>query len=216
MEKPHWTEQEIELLKRRYSSTDKTALCKLFPNRSWRSIAHKGARVRIARKSVMNYLRPRRIGTLSHDDAVYLAGLLDGEGMFTVGIRRTEKVVKGNTYGRISLTPLVSITNTYQPLIEWCHTTLGGSTLKAPYEQDEKRKVVRTLQLARLLDIKALLEQTLPYLKVKRIQAELLLQYCNIRIKDKWSDHNPQLFEIAKQIRELNRKGKTPLTPPAS
>lgn len=217
MERPRWTKKEIELLKAYYSSADRGTLHHLFPDRSWRSIIHKGTRFRIPRESIRGYLRPSTL-QLSHDDALYLAGLLDGEGMFTVGVRRSEKVVKGETYGRVALTPLISITNTHLPLIEWCHSVLGGSTLKSPYDAGGKRKIVLTLQLSRLLDLKALLEQILPYLKVKQRQAELLLEFCNIRLSDKWSAHNPKLFDITNELRTLNKKGKgtAPVMPPAA
>jgi hypothetical protein len=210
MKKPHWTKKELDILKEYYSSQSKTDLQSLLPGRSWMGILHKGRRQGILRASIKAYLDPQTIKPLSHDDIVYLAGFLDGEGMFTVGVRRSAKIVKGIRYGGVCLTPFISITNTYNPIMLSFHELLGGSVLKSPYNSpDGKRKTVRTLQITRLMDVKALLEQVLPYLRVKQKQAKLLLEFCNLRLEDKWMEHNPRLFDIANEIRELNKKGKS-------
>ena len=109
--------------------------------------------------------------------------------------------------GGSPLTPIISIANTKKELMTWLSTNIAGCTLKQGYDS-RNRKDVFTFQIARLLDVKALLEQVLPYLIVKRRQAELLLEFCNLRLKDKWMTYNPRLFEIAKEIRHLNKKGK--------
>jgi len=106
------------------------------------------------------------------------------------------------------LTPLISITNTFKLLVDWLHPRLGGCTLKSPRTKGDKWKTVYTVQVARLLDVKALIEQILPYLIVKWRQAELLLEFCNRRLQDKWMEYNPRLFEIAKEIRRLNKKAR--------
>ena len=205
MKKPHWTDQEVDILEKYYSSRDTEELQKLLPRRSWESILHRASRQGTIRSSVRAYLREQRIMTLPHDETIYIAGILDGEGMLTVTIKGG-RIALGN--GVNPLVPLISITNTSQPLIDWLHPRLGGCTLKSPYSKGDKWKIVQTLQVARLLDIKSLIEQTLPYLIVKRQQAALLLEFCNTRLQDKWSEYNPQLFQIAKEIRNLNRKGR--------
>jgi len=62
------------------------------------------------------------IPTLEHDDAVYLAGLIDGEGMITINFYGTRP--------RPRMRPLISIANTDKDLITWVRTRLGGVTLK--------------------------------------------------------------------------------------
>lgn len=208
MKKPHWTDREIDLLKKYYETGSKEDLAKLFPERSWRSILHKGRRLQQCRASIVHYLRPRTIGELTHDQRVYLAGFLDGEGMITISVKKNKAYP---SRGGNPITPLISITNTYKELINYLKTILHGSTIKTFHSSHLGGKDVWVLQIARLLDVKALLEQIVPHLFVKKKQAKLLLEFCNIRLKDKWMRYNPRLFEIAKEVRRLNRKGK-PIT----
>lgn len=203
--KPHWTDEDIDLLRKYYETGSREDLLKLFPHRSWRSINHKGRRHQLVRASVKHYLCSRTIGDLLHDQRIYLAGLIDGEGTVTISVRKSKS--KPGVMGS-PLTPLIIITNTNKELIDHLRTTLHGSTLKTQHRTGHC-KDVWALQVARLLDVKALLEQITPYLFLKRRQAELLLEFCNLRLEDKWMRYNPRLFEIAKEIRKLNRKGKT-------
>ncbi len=204
MNKPHWSEKEIQILQEYYSTRNKEELLKFLPGRSWTSISHRASRLGQARSSVVHYLRNRQIGTLIHDEAVYIAGLLDGEGMLTISVKGG-RIKQGSAV--YPLTPIISLTNSHIGLIEWLRPRLGGCTLKSPYTKGSKWKVIYTLQVARLLDIKALLEQTLPYLIVKRHQAELLLEFCDLRLKDTWMPSNPRLWKIAIEIRDINKKG---------
>jgi len=162
----------------------------------------------MARAPITRFLKPAQIGKLPREDILYLAGLLDGEGMITISVRKGGKTIKGKIYERVGLTPIISFTNSCKNLIDWLTSVLRGSTLKSPYEKGDKWKVVYTLQIARLLDVKLFLEQTLPFLKVKRRQAELVLEFCDLRLKSKWREYPERLFEIAKEVRRLNKKGK--------
>lgn len=208
MQKERWSDEEITTLKQSYASGNKVDLQKLFPGRTWRSIHHKALRLKIYHASIKAYLRPKIIDQLEHDDRVYLAGILDGEGTITIGIRKRTKTVKIETYESVNLVPLVSVTNTYTELIDWVNNILKSSRLKTPYEDYRgDRKTVHTVQLTRLLDVKCLLEQVFPYLKVKRQQAKIVIEFCTIRMQEKWSEHNPHLFDLAMQVRTLNKRG---------
>lgn len=203
--KPHWTDKEIDQLKKYYETGSREDLQKLFPDRNWGGISHKGRRLQQARASVTHYLRPRSVGELTHDQRAYLAGLLDGEGTITISVRKNKAdPLKGGS----PITPLITITNTNKELIDHLHAILNGSTIKTHGRLGIGDKDVWVLQIARILDVKALLEQIAPYLFVKKRQAGLLLEFCNLRLQDKWMRYNPRLFEIAKEIRKLNRKGK--------
>lgn len=205
MKKPHWTDEDIDLLKRYYETRSKEEVVKLFPERSWSSLRHKAERLKVYRASVKHYLRPKRIGELQHDDKVYVAAITDGEGMITVSVKKNRA---DPHKGGSPLTPLIGISNSKKELIDWLHSILFGSTIKTGKEDIQRnRKAVWAVQVARLLDVKCLLEQILPYLKVKRRQAELVLEFCNVRLEDSWATYNPRLFEIAKEVRKLNRKG---------
>lgn len=204
MKKIRWSDEEIDILEKYYATRNKDELLKLLP-RSWESVLHRASRLGTARTSVKAYLREQRIGKLSHDEAVYVAGMFDGEGTFTIYIKGC--IITSGNGVTPPLRPIISLVNTSQPLIKWLRPRLGNCTLKKPHTKT--RKAVYILQIARLMDIKTLLEQISPYLIVKKKQAELLLEFCNLRLQGKWREYNPRLWEIAKEIRKLNRRGNS-------
>jgi len=205
IKKPHWTDKDIDALKKYYETGSREDLQTLFPNRSWISINHKGRRLQQARASVKHYLRPRSIGELTPDKRAYLAGFIDGEGTITVSVKKFNANPK---HGGSPLTPIITITNTNKEIIDHFHAILYGSTIKIHNGINPHDKDVWVLQIAKLMDVKALLEQIMHHLIIKRKHAKLLLEFCNLRLNDKWIRYNPRLFEIAKEIRKLNRKGK--------
>lgn len=202
--KPRWSEHDIDLLEKYYETGSKEYLMKLFPRRSWSSIDHKGRRLQHVRSSIRHYLRPRSMPELSMEDRLYIAGLVDGEGMITVSVKKNNAIPgKGGS----PIQPLITISNTNKELIDYLKSLLHGSTLKTIHAKG-RRKDCWTLQIARLLDVKALLEQIVPYLRVKKRQAKLLIEFCNVRLNDRWMKYNPRLFQIAKEIRRLNCRGR--------
>lgn len=102
--------------------------------------------------------------------------------------------------------PIILVSNSNKDLIDYLHPLLLGSTIKTAKET-EIRKTVYQIQIAKLLDVEALLTQILPYLVIKKRQAELVLEYCALRKKDTLLTYNDRLFEIAKEVRGLNEKG---------
>ena len=205
MDKPHWTDKEIDLLRRYYSTSDIASLEKLFPNRSWRAILHKANRLQYGGTPIIHRFRPVSIPDLSLERKCYVAGVIDGEGTITVAIRKSPKNILPN------MTPMVLVSNSNKDLIDYLHPLLLGSTLKTAKE-NEIRKSVFQIQIAKLLDVEALLTQILPYLMVKRRQAELVLEYCALRKKDTLLSYNDRLFEIAKEVRFLNERGPAKLS----
>jgi len=204
MKKPHWTDEEIDIIKTFYETKDKQELLNLLPKRSWLSIQHMAEKLRVPRSSIRAYLWPRRVPDLTYELRLYFAGLLDGDGSFLITVQLNKPEVGDYP----SLRPIITIANSNRKLIDWASSKLNTYTLKTPYEKRPERKAAFTLQIARLLDVKAVCEQVGPYLVAKKRQAELLLEFCNIRLEDKWMDYNTRLFEIAKEVRILNKKGK--------
>jgi hypothetical protein len=105
---------------------------------------------------------------VSDTDAAYMAGLIDGEG--TIGIIR----YKGKSYGT-----LLAITNTHQGVLEWCHEKFGGTRNRVT------RKTIRPqdgwstpyMWQANSHRVKAVLVHCLPYLKIKKDQAILAIEF---------------------------------------
>lgn len=194
MEKRRWTEEEIRVLKENWGKVSKEELEKLLPGRSFHSLHHKASRMRIPRACVKALLKPRRIPKLSLEEKIYTAGIIDGEGTITLYV-----------HGGI-VTPLTDISNNHKGLITWLRKHLGGGTGYTQTDTRGNRRPTYHVKFTRLLDVKALLEQILPYLIAKKKQAELVLEYCNLRLQDKALEYNPKLYEIAIQVRRLNER----------
>lgn len=192
--KPHWTEEEIRLLKEHYHSSRLEELKKLFPRRSGGSISHKGTRLQIYRASVSTVLRQRRIPELKLEEKVYIAGIIDGEGTITLYV-----------HGGI-MTSIIDLCNNHLGLIDWLEEHLHCGSRYTNINHKRVRPTYH-IKFYRLLDVKALLEQVLPYLIVKRKQAELVLEFCNLRLQDKFLEYNPKLYDLAIEVRKLNERG---------
>ena len=106
--------------------------------------------------------------------------------------------------------PIVLITTTSMELQNWLMTNIHGYTQKIRYYRhgEKSMQLLYSFQVARLLEIKALLEQIIPYLVIKQKQAKLVLDYIAIRLEGTRLEYDTRLFDIAKEIRELNRKSK--------
>jgi hypothetical protein len=201
VKKPHWSLEEIELLKHYYETEDPSLLETLIPNRTYDSIMHKAERLRLRRVKVVHYLEPSTIQVLTEKQAAYLAGLIDGEGTITIAFRYGD----GKKHVTPNMFPLILISNTNKALIDYARNLVQGSTLKQGNGISRNRKLVYQIQIAKLLDVENLLTQLLPYLIAKRRQAELALEYCHVRKEDTMLSYNPRLFEIAEEVRALNR-----------
>lgn len=101
-------------------------------------------------------------------ELAYLAGFLDGEGTFTV-----YKAVQ--TSGTV-YSALISAAATDVDIITWLLQTFGGNSY-APFCRGNRQQAYQW-QLRRKELLVPLLEQLTPYLKIKQLQAKLLLKYC--------------------------------------
>jgi len=201
--KPHWSSDEIEVLRRYYTSETSQELRDLFPHRTSIAIKRKADRDQIFADSINKWLKEKTLPSLKHDDVVYIAGFLDGEGMITIAVHDN----RARSDHSVSLLPLISIANTDREQMEWLHGLLQGSILLTSTGR-RGCKTAYILQLSQLRNVKSLLEQLLPYLRVKKRQAQLVLEFCNIRLQEQLGKRCDRAFEIAKEVRDLNKRGK--------
>ena len=132
------------------------------------------------------------------EDIQYWAALLDGEGTVTV-------FIQGDEYIR----PKVGISSSTLPVLEEFMSIFGGCIVtKKRYNL--KHKPAYTAWLDGKKNCEPFLRQVLPYLKIKKAQAELVLMIIDnmgkpgkvISIEDKVFR-----FKILEKIREVNKRG---------
>jgi DNA-binding CsgD family transcriptional regulator len=122
----------------------------------------------------------------TNEERAYFAGLFDGEG--TVIIAKTGK----------HLHPRISIANTYRPVIEEISRLWGGRAGLNHRKNSARRKC--WVWSASTREAESIIKCVLPYLKVKKLQAEFLLEFYETKSKERRK-------VIAKRISWLNRYG---------
>jgi len=108
-------------------------------------------------------------------DLAYMAGIVDGEGCFYIGLIPKKQ---GDGYVTEHYRGLLKIDNTEHILIDWLNETFSGTNSAATRCTSTKRFTREVFSWIatgdRLLD---LCEQILPYLTIKRKQCEIMIKF---------------------------------------
>jgi len=104
----------------------------------------------------------------STEDVIYTAGLLDGESTITANNRLGIPTKRQAVHFRILLS------NTFLAITEWLQKTWGGKV----YNVKQAKAVYKPMRVWYISAKEAanVLSQVLPYLKIKKRQAELVLE----------------------------------------
>ena len=119
-------------------------------------------------------------------DIGYLAGIIDGEGTITL-CRISENKSKGRTE---HIRPIVQIVNTNMPILLRCQALLAeitgrqatinsksfGSNPKLSHWKDSHQ-----IQIVKQQDVKLICKALIPHLSGKKLQAELVFKFVEIR-----------------------------------
>lgn len=131
--------------------------------------------------------------TLTGAQAGYIAGLIDGEGSFSLYPTRN---------GR-SMNVSMTITNTDRRLLDWCRDASGVGALIAQKRRDyTNRRLQYVWAVNARNDLRALLPQVIPALVGKAEQAKVVLRYCEARAACEVVDVN----EYAGVVPRLNAR----------
>jgi hypothetical protein len=142
-------------------------------------------------------------GNWTEKELAYLAGIIDGEGSFCLHNFGTHRFGSG-----------LAIGNTDLRLMEWIHSHFGG-VVRAERRTSAKWKQIWRWT-AKASEIEAITRAVLPYLIVKRQQAELLLAYRAtvapvVNTKSSTNDTSHEVkqerFRIHTELRALNKRG---------
>lgn len=113
------------------------------------------------------------------DKIIYLSGIIDGEGSIQIEIQSTNKVRKMDYYSIRLL-----VINTSKELMDWLNENFGGKVTA--------RKLIpnrRQCYKWNLCSYNAakLLEQCLPYLIIKKREAEVLIEFMQTKPEGTWN-----------------------------
>jgi hypothetical protein len=196
-----FTDEEKQILMKYYPSLPKDKLMALLPGRSWLTIKTIAPRMGLRRQIIASRLGGVK-ENISETDLAYLAGLIDGEGY--VGVRESNNRKRG-----YQLSPIVEISGTNFPFLLKVREKIGAGHIRTYDSKNRKWKSSVKFQICRLIDIVALLNRLLPYLILKKQQAELLIQFCNSRLKTplRGNSYSEEEINIFYKLKELNRKG---------
>jgi hypothetical protein len=135
-----------------------------------------------------------KINILSDVDAAYLAALIDGEGSISMNKTHTNDNNRNTTYCL-----RVKITNTFPGIMDWVALVVGhGNVCKAKkYHSHYKQSWTWSIVGRRAID---LLYQIYPYLRIKKLQAEVVFEYAKtitypgqVKLSQDTIDHRAEL-----------------------
>jgi hypothetical protein len=134
-------------------------------------------------------------------DKKYIAGFIDGEGSIALYKHKDIRVKKGYT-----LHPMFDIVNTNLEVLKAINNLVNG---KIKYKTKQIGcKQVYLIQLQDYKQIKSILEILLPYLIVKKKQAELMIEFCNSRLKSNGKKYSERDYKIVDLFSKLNKRGE--------
>ena len=113
-------------------------------------------------------------------EAAYLAGFIDGDG--SIGIYYLGDHHRDNRNGSRYYIPRLSVCNANAEVLEYLQYVWGGSLLTTAHEGNPHNPAgLYRLQWQAQADLLCILPEIIPYLVVKKEQAELLLTWCESR-----------------------------------
>lgn len=191
----YWTDEEIKFLENNYRAMTDKEISK-YIERDAKAIQYK--RVEIGLKKRKNDNFSSSLPELTEVEKAYLAGLLDADGsisLFKYKINQNEKISS-----RVSVA--VSITSANKEFTEEINKMVGGV---AKRRSDVHYETV----IAKQIDILTFLQNLLPYLRLKKKQAQIMINYCKDRIETRRqkgdnAPYSEKSFKLAKQIKKLN------------
>jgi len=106
---------------------------------------------------------------LSETDKAYFAGILDGEGWFSL-----HRVIRHKPSNSPSYSASIGVSNTSKSLIDWIREKLGGTIrVRLPKDGDLGKKI-RYEWRAQISIARMIIPDVLPFLKIKKEQAEVM------------------------------------------
>jgi hypothetical protein len=142
---------------------------------------------------------------LTEVQKAYIAGIMDGEGFICIG----RSISKNRS--RWEYTPMVSATNTNRELLTWLQATtrIGNVSPKPDSARKKNWKVAHQWRL-RAYEMPKFLQAIEPYLVIKQVQCELMLEFLanTPHIGGRTTDAQDLLSRVIwSEMADLNKRG---------
>lgn len=191
-----WTHNETEKLKQLYPGTRVVRdILSHFPGRGIDSVRSHAYHLGF-QKLPIGKQQPLE---MSSHDAAYLAGFIDADG--SISIRMTTNPRRRK---KVQLHATIAIYNTNVEVMNWLANKIGGQHSRM-FKKHQRHKDILVLQSRSVIDVAKILRTVLPYLIVKRRQAEIVLEFCENRIL--YSGYTEREFELKDIVQALNHRG---------
>jgi len=196
-----WSEEEITFLRNSYKEmTDKEIAQKV--RRSPESIQTKRGELRLI-KCQQDICQPTHKLKLTETDKAYLAGLIDGDGSIFLSYFKYPAYRRGTKKRGIHavISCAISARSANRIYAESILTIMGGRISRVEENYWE-------VSIERRADILQLAEALLPYLRLKKKEAEIMIEYCKDRLsqlkKRRNAPFTQKSFELVDKIKRLN------------
>lgn len=144
-------------------------------------------------------LKATRECPITEMDKSYLAGTIDCDGSICFWLGKSKKHPNWKHW----IIPKINLTNKNLELLNWAQNTFGFCISVKPKIKKQRR--VYCLEVNGRNRCLSILRLILPYLKAKKQQAELIIEFCE---NHKYKKYTPRDWEIFKLVKELNRRGE--------
>jgi len=191
-----WTPESKELLAKLWAEErDMSVIRRAFPDRTRISLGLMASELKVRRMSSPVALPDFGVLQLDPSDAAWLAGFVDGEGCIAVY----------PTSGRNYLHPRISVANTFRGVLEEIQELLGFGGIRTKHQVGNDKESY-AWQANAHADVYRCLKALIPYLRLKREQAELVCKFVEVHAMAGSGEQ-----EIYWRLKALNRKGAPPL-----
>lgn len=127
-------------------------------------------------------------------EMAYSAGILDGDGSFSLLFHRSTTKKTWRSFYE----PCIQLSNAFKGMSEFLHQHFGGS-LRIKKPQKEHHKILYVWSLRSREGCRKLIEKVMPYLRLKKDQANLMLDFFRI---DHFDQHEGEKFNL--KMKNLN------------
>jgi len=190
-----WTKGEDEIIKKHYPDISANDLRKLLPRRTECAIIRRARKLKVYRTYL--YLLKEKIKTeLTEWEKGYLAGIIDGEGSISISDNGPQ-----GTHG-----PRISVGSTSLKLIRWLNDKICPAMYPVHSTNPLGKKCIYIWETHKTGIVRDFLKTLLPFLIIKKKQAEAMLEFCECRAKSAWgSGYSKQEIQLINELRKLNQ-----------